>query len=262
LRFENYLHQENIGTYIYEPFGSINLGQKNPDYLVNNGKSALVEVKEIESIPLDHVVGAGSMDAMGVANIMRKKIYEASKQLESHIGKTNFSIILLGKSKGFDLHLLDLEWAMYGDPVIRVPINLTKGSPRGSAYSDMKVKGAMRKNHPITKQMYFPSNYINAVGIIKEVNGYAYFMDKLYQKYSSPYNKKESPDSQIEIAYKEYELIKTKYECTIPHEFLQNQEAKIFRIELIANALSKYPLPKSFFASKYNLYKIHKVIHK
>lgn len=262
LRFEHYLHQENINTFTYEPFGSIDIKLKNPDYLVTNrSKSALIEVKEIESIQLDHLRGMGSMDAMDEANIMRKKIYEASKQLKSYKKKTDYAIILLGKNKGFDLNVRDLEWAMFGDPVIRIPLNVKKGL-RAEVCFDMKVKGAMRKNDPITKQMYFPSSYISAVGIIKEVNGYNYFFDQLCEKYMSPYNQKIPPDIAVEKAFKEIEEIRKKYENTIPKIYFDDKKKSIVRLELIANALSNRPLPESFFLGKYDSYKIHKVVRR
>ena len=260
LRFENYLVQEGIKNFIYEPFKTKSKQTKNPDYLVKRGKSALVEVKEIESIPLDHVRGVGSMDAMGVAKIIRKKIYEASKQLKPYIKKVNYCIILFGKSKGFNLNIRDVEWAMYGDPIIRIPINTEKGAPRGKPEFDFKVMGAMRKNNPQTKQMYFPSAYISAVGIINEVNGYDFFMSKLYEKYMSPYNKNTLPREEIKRAFKEIKLIKKKYEHTIPDVYQKNKKKSIFSLKIIANALSNQPLPKSFFLGQFNSYKIHRVV--
>jgi len=256
LRFERYLHQENINSFKFEPFGD---GFKNPDYLINHGKSVLVEVKEIESIPLDRARGVGSMDVMGVAKIMRRKIYEASKQLEPYKEKTDYAIILLGKNKGFDLNIRDLEWAMFGDPVIRIPLNMESGVPRGKPYFDMKVKGAMRKNNPITKQMYFPSSYISGVGIIKQINGYSYYLSKLYEKYKRPYNRKEPITKEIRSAFKEYDEIRKKYEKTIPRQYFNDKDKLIYYLDIVANVLSNRPLPKSFFTGKYDRYKIHKV---
>ncbi len=260
LRFENYLLQEGIKNFTYEPFNTESKQTKNPDYLVKKGKSALVEVKEIESIPLDHVRGVGSMDAMGVAKIIRRKIYEASKQLKPYVKKANYCIIMLGKNKGFNFTIRDVEWAMYGDPIIRIPISSIQGRSHGKPEFDFKVKGAMRKNDPLTKLMYFPSAYISAVGIINEVNGHDYYLDIIYKKYMSPYNKNKSPDYEINKAFKEIEVLTKKYENTIPDPYRKDKNKSIFSLSIIANALSNHPLPKSFFSGQFDFYKIHKVV--
>jgi len=244
LRFEHYLLQEGITDFEYEPFSTLGKELKIPDYLVVHGKSALVEIKEIETIPLDHVKGAGTMDAMGVADIMRKKIKKAKKQLKPHKEKADYTIILLGKNKGFALSMRDLEWAMYGDPVIRLQINKKNGAPRGKPYFDYKAKGAMRKNDPVTKERYFPASYISAVGIIKETKGYEYYLSRLYEKYMSPYNRNAPPEKEVKRAFKEFEEIQKKHKHTIPNKYQRDRKKLIFRLELIANVLSDSPLPK------------------
>ncbi len=256
LRFEHYLYQENISSFEFEPFGN---GLKNPDYLICKGKSVLVEVKEIESIPLDYARDVGSMDVMGVAKIMMKKISEAKKQLKPHINKANYAIILLGKTNGFDLNIRDLEWAMYGDPVFRIQLDVSSGKTLGKPYFDMKVKGIMRKNNPITKQMYFPLSYISAIGIIKQINGYDYYLRRLYEKYKKPSNKKKEINEEIRSVFQEYDEIKNKYEKNIPKQYLNNRNKSIYYLDIIANALSYRPLPRSFFSGEFDRYKIHKV---
>ena len=177
--FEKYLIHEGL-NYQFEPYGSIK--GKNPDFLINGrNKKVLVECKEIEYDVFDKIRGVGSIDAEKHWNFLRTKIYEASQQLKPHASKVDHAVIIIGKAKGFSqISINDLYYAMFGSPVIRIPIRTRPDEKVGKAQFDLKVMGALRKNHPKTKTMYFPHSYVSAVGIIQEFGALNYHKQKFY----------------------------------------------------------------------------------
>ncbi len=246
LKFEEYLKQRCI-KYQFEPYAQPG---RIPDYLCEiDGKSILVECEEVESIPLDKVIPgtSGTVDFDKYIKILRTKIDEGSDQLKPHKDKHDFNVIIIGKKEGFDLDPNFLMWAMYGDPVIRVPIS-ENPQIRNKPYFDMKVMGSMRRNKTGTREMYFPREYISGVGLIYQFNGFQHCKQSLYRKYCT---NDESIGGNIEESInnttKFFENDWKKYQDEIPEKFLKDPDAFAYKITVISNSLSSKPLPISIF---------------
>src|SRR5687767_7171729 len=120
-QFELYLQQRGIKAFEYEPYGS---QDKNPDYLVKTKNAKiLVEVKELEKLPLDRAAQGDlktlktfTLDPRVEYDILRRRIDSASKQLKPHSANVDYTIIILGKKDGFDISIDTLFYAMFGDP--------------------------------------------------------------------------------------------------------------------------------------------------
>lgn len=255
--FEKYLKQEGY-QYKYEPFSH---KSTIPDYLFyKDNIKVLIECEEVEKIPLDHVrPGAGSLDMNRYIETLRDKIYIASKQLKPYKDEVSYEVIIIGKKSGYDLDLNFLKWAMWGDPVIRIPIDLT-GNQRYKAYFDMKVKGALRKNDPMTKEMKFHAKYISGIGLIKEFNGLSYYKNLLYNKYI-----KTKKESNIKVIYNQvmefFNKSWQKYRKEIPNEFYNNPNKIAYKIEIVGNPFALHPLPKNIFKGIWDLYFTPTVIY-
>lgn len=128
LMFENYLKQRRI-PFDYEPYG---VSGRNPDYrFLKAGYKVLVEVKGIESLPIDAGtrqltpgrVHTFSLDPRKTYNQIRRRIEDASKQLKGKKDDADCCAIIIGKHAGWNIGRDDLVYAMIGDPVFSIPIN-------------------------------------------------------------------------------------------------------------------------------------------
>ena len=203
------------------------------------------------------------MDVMGTANIVRRRIDAACRQLKPHKDKSDYCVIIIGKQRGIDIEMRDLEWAMFGDPVIRIPLTIHTGEPIGKEYFDMRVKGAFRKNDPTTRQMVFPHPYISGVGIIKELNGYRYYESQIYGKHSrGKYNPTKSLSYQIKRSFINLRNLFRKYKHTIPEIYVKDRSKSIYYVEFISNPLGHNPLPEGFFKGFLDKYQINPILGK
>ncbi len=189
---------------------------------------------------------------------LRKKIKIAARQLKPYKDEADYNLIILGKKSGYDLDLNFLKWAMWGDPVIRVPI-YPVDHPRGKPYFDMKVKGALRKNDPINKQMYFPHEYISGIGLIKKFNGLSYYKNLLYEKYIKRDIKNFRSDLSKALDFFNFKW--KKYSNEIPKNFIKEPKKFVYKIEIVSNPFATYPLPKTIFDGTWDEFATPKVIY-
>lgn len=250
LAFEAYLRQRRI-PFRHEPFG--NAG-KSPDYLVEiKGKSILIEVKEIEELPLDKEskkgVRVSTLDPRDTYNILRDRIKKAGRQLKPYKDLVNYCVVLFGKPCGFTgIGLDNLFYAMYGDPCFAVPINVTTGvgDIRGSR-TELKMVGALRRNDPKIRQMDTSRKHISGVGVIKEFNGRDYYKRKLFDQYLKTSRGKVTDRREaFEIAWEFYEK-----DHKIP-KIYQDPDKMFYKIELINNPLSANPFIERLFNGKWD----------
>lgn len=255
---EKYLIQEGF-RYQFEPYGSIK--GKNPDFLViGKNKKVLIECKEIEYDVFDKINGVGSVDAEKHWNFLRTKIYEASQQLKPHASKVDHTVIIIGKSKGFSqISINDLYYAMFGSPVIRIPIRTKIGEEVGKAQFDLKVMGALRKNYPKTRTMYFPHSYVGAVGIVQEFGALNYHKQKFYDKiFEGFYDKNKPIETQLDEAFSLMDREWKKH--VVPVEY-SNPKKMLYKLLLIVNPLGEKPLPADFFHGVYDQIRVPEVIN-
>lgn len=255
--FEKYLLQEKL-KYKFEPYGAVS--GKNPDFLIRTDNlQVLVECKEIEHVVFDDIKGAQSVDADGHWASLRTRIDTASKQLKPYADKVDHGVIILGKAKGFaQISINDLHYAMFGNPVIRIPIGTRIGVPPGKAKFDLKAMGALRKNKPKTREMYFPHNYVSAVGIVIEFGALERHKQDFYDKvFEGFYDKKNPLESQLHEAFDLMEKEWKKHK--VPAEY-SDPTKKLYKLLLIINPLSKKPLPKNFFHGNWDEIRLPEVI--
>ncbi len=257
--FEKYLLQEGL-KYEFEPYGGSS--GKNPDFLVNSGKlQVLVECKEIEHVVFDDIKGAGSVNIEGHWNSLRDKIYRASQQLKPYSDKVDHRVIILGKAKGFaQISINDLHYAMFGNPIIIIPIRTIAGASTGKAKFDLKAMGALRKNHPQTKTMYSPHEYVSAIGIVREFGALSHYKQEFYDKVLEGFYDKNKPieSQQLDEAFK---LMQKAWKGhKIPKEY-SDPSKKLYKLLLIVNPLSKRPLPKNLFHGKWDEIRLPQVVY-
>ena len=257
LLFEEYLKQRKM-TYSFETYdfkGTV------PDYIIEkNGKKVLVECEEIESLPMDKTVGqVTSIDLIKILEPLRNKIRKASKQLKPYSGDVDNLIVILGKTQGYQIDSQHLYWAMFGDPVIRLPLKLDNNKISGrKAYHDLMVKGSFRKNKPDTRDMYFPRDYIGGVGLIKSFNGLYVYKGKLFDKYAE--NLQGDLKDKISALMDFMESGWKKYEKEVPKSFLDDPDKLAYFVDVISNPLSKKPLGKDLFNGKWDRAKFPTVL--
>lgn len=255
LMFESYLQQEGI-LYDYEPY---NEGERNPDYsFKKNGVHILAEVEGILEIPLDrateHIppggVHVGSLDPRDTYNLIRRRIDDASKQLKPHKDDVDYCIIILGKKEGYMIRKEDLFNSLFGDPVIRIPIDTRTGGPAANGYLDHRVTGALRKNKPTTKEMYAVHPFVSGVGIIHEFNASSYYQSKLWSKFFGELEEPEKTHERIVEALERVEK-EMQDESKIP-EIYRDPKRNLYRVEMIVNPLADKPFPEVVFDGQWD----------
>jgi hypothetical protein len=266
LLLEKYFEQETI-RFTPEPYNSKQANHRNPDYLIYKaGRKILIENKEIVSFFLDKATKyVQTHDPHIYFDVLRRRIDSASAQLKPYQNDVDHCIILLGKKAGFPLKLNDVFYAMYGDPVIRIPIRVKEGTSVEKPYFDMKTLGALRKNKPESKEMIAVHDYISGVGLIKSFNGQDYYqsivMEKEMEQYSYEHNKNIPLDQILDKYLENYERIWSKLKKKIPEQY-KDANKIFYKIELIANPLSKKVISGDIFNNEWDIVQFPKVITK
>lgn len=259
--FENYLKQEGI-SFKYEPYG--NSSGKSPDYLFEKaGKKILIENKEIEKTPFDNATtGVQMLDPTLYFNLLRNRIDKASRQLKPYKDDVDFCVVILGKVSGFPIFFRDLFWAMYGNPIIRVQINTNTNKVREKPYLDLTMTGSMRKNHPTTKQFRAVHDYVSAVGLIKAFKGLAYYEEQVMSPVMAEYyEKNKDKEELVGGAFALYSKEWKKAQKNIPAQY-QDPNKVYYRLELMANPLSKKVISKEIFTGQWDIVQFPKVVNK
>lgn len=259
LWLEEYLKQEGI-TFEHEPYG--NNSGKNPDYLLHiSGKKILVENKEIERIFLDNATNrVQTSDPVIHWRLLRYRIDKAARQLKPYKDEVDYCIVLLGKTKGFPIDLKDLFFAMYGNPVIKVPLDLKKGRAIEKPYLDMTMTGSLRRNHPETKQFLAQHGYISAVGLVKAFNGLRYYESQVMHKYMEEYyESNKDKEDVLEGAFRHYEKMWKKESKKIPLLY-KDPDSVFYKIEVIANPLGNTMIDKNIFTGRWDIVQFPTVV--
>jgi hypothetical protein len=249
--FEQYLEQRRIGYSYEKPHN-----QKGtvPDYLfTKNNLGILVECEELRQLPFDKLPGgSGVVDLGEELKPLRVKIADASKQLKPYADDVDHMVILIGKKEGAAIDFMTLYWAMFGDPVIRVPLNKDP-KKRLKAYSDLKVKGSLRRNDPQTKQMVFTRNYIGGIGLIKGFNGLNTYKMRLFDKYVGDTNNNKQDLEKLLSQIMEFGESGWKlYEDEIPRYLLDDPQKILYRVQMVINPFSPKPLPLNIFNGRWD----------
>lgn len=251
---EAYLAQLNI-TFEYEPFGE---GEKNPDYRFSSDKKVvLAEVKEIEETPFQKEVNARlaandsssfSFDPKELTDLLRRRIDAACKQLKAHEKDAGACVVIIGqRDTGLNEVTPDsIFYAMYGDLYLSIPIDAAEGKANGEATSELKVNGAVRKNYPVTREMYSPHEYLSGVGVVEEFNGHSYYEKKFYDQLLEKYK---PPTAEECLKYLESEW--EKHQDKIP-EMYRDKDKMFYRVRIVANPLSKKPIPPDLFNGEWD----------
>lgn len=259
--FENYLLQREI-SFIFEP-EPVRHKTTIPDYSFSkDGKNTVVECEEVLHLPNDNLKeGVTSLDLNQMLEPLKRKLYIASKQIKPYSEKYDYSIIILGKKEGWSIDLREVYWAMFGNPVFRIPIDPT-GKKRFKAIPDMQVKGQFRKNDPLTKQMIFPGKYVSGVAIVRIKNGLEHYKSKLYDKYVDSKDEGTDLDKSLEQTINFFNNGWEKYKHEIPNIYLKDNDRLIYYVEAISNPFSQKPLPRNIFNGRFDRTIMPKVIER
>jgi hypothetical protein len=263
LLFEDYLGQRGI-RYKYEPFGD---QDKNPDYLLTiRGKTILVEIKELQETPLDRVTkaslakggGTFSIDPGELSKMLRRRIDAACRQLKPHKDKVDYCLVLIGVKQGYyELGVDEIFYAMYGDLYLSIPFDIKKGGSMSKAESRLKATGSLRKNHPLTKLMYSPHEYLSGVGIVKSFNGHRYYENKFYEQSLRGINTRDWG------AHRMLKFLKgkwLKHKNKIP-KIYKDTKRVLYKVELVSNPLSNKPLPAGLFNARWDYVRFPTIVY-
>lgn len=251
--FQSYLTQRGI-KYEYEPYGS---AERNPDYRFSvDGKTVLVEVKEIETIPIDGIIqsykNSGSrlfeVSPRRTYDLIRQRIDDAASQLKPHSNDVDYCVVIIGKPNGFRLTLGDVCEAMFGDSVADF-IKEHNGDKKIITDRHRMLRiGALRKNIPGARQMQSIHSYISAVGLITAFNGLKCYKVK---NFKSICEQKDMKDQKTVTKVKQFEIEWREREKSLP-KWYRNPENIFYRIEVLGNPLSPTCLPNGIFRGKWD----------
>lgn len=157
LMFEAYVAEQNYPAPQHEP----DLGTtKRPDYLIErDGERCVVEVKQFapdtRSFP-DQRAGTTTVEA--ILKPIRSQIREAARQLKDVAQLGLPLVVMLTNPHGAFVILgnRELVWAMYGDPVVVMDIDVTVGGAVGEPRHEVGRNGRLARDH----------QYISAVAIL------------------------------------------------------------------------------------------------
>jgi hypothetical protein len=160
LMFEAYLRDRGIEAPDHEPdLGAV----KKPDYFLKcAGAGCVCEVKEFarntDSLPTSSQAD-GSWSMQTVLRPIRSQIREAARQLKPFAGAgLPLVIVLTNPHRAPVIHgSQEIIWAMYGDPVVRVPASNGIASARGGAIFTVDRNGKLRGDHA----------YVSAVAVVR-----------------------------------------------------------------------------------------------
>jgi hypothetical protein len=146
--FDDYVrtHGHNPG----EPEPDLGVG-KSPDRLIRwNGHEVVCEIKQFESGPFSQRgEGAGVMDMKEVLGPVRRKVTRAAAQLKP-LASTRWPLVVVladPKSYGVPLSGHEMVWALYGDPVIRVTINIDISAAAAPAEHTVGRNSRLLRDH-------------------------------------------------------------------------------------------------------------------
>jgi hypothetical protein len=127
---------------------------KNPDRLITwNGHQVVCEIKQFEANPFDRALGkVGRVATLGLGQALgsvRRKVKHAAEQLKPLQGSAWPLVIVLANPKDEPVPFSDHEiiWALYGDPVVEIPIDVENGGPAGPAEHGVGRNGRLRTRH-------------------------------------------------------------------------------------------------------------------
>lgn len=123
-----------------------------PDRLITwNGHEVVCEIKQFESSPYKGLPeGGGVIDVTKVLGQVRRKITRAATEQLKPLADSDWPlVIVLANPKGYPVSFSGWEMvsALYGDPVIQIPINTITGAASGPAIHTVGKNGRMLRNH-------------------------------------------------------------------------------------------------------------------
>jgi hypothetical protein len=125
--------------------------EKNPDRLISwNGHQVVCEIKQFEASPFDRLLGTfGTLGMREVLNPVRRKVAKASAQLKplADSGLPLVAVLANPQGQAVQLSTREIIWALYGDPIIEIPINTESGGPAGEARHTVGRNGQIRLQH-------------------------------------------------------------------------------------------------------------------
>jgi hypothetical protein len=125
--------------------------EKNPDRLITwNGHEVVCEIKQFESNRFARLIGGFGVIAMpSLLSSVRRKIRDAGEQLEPLADSGMPLVVVLANPQGQPIAFSTQEiiWALYGDPVIKIPLHVEDGGPGGEAQHTVGLNGRLRFDH-------------------------------------------------------------------------------------------------------------------
>ena len=192
LMFEAYLREQGYAVPAHEP----DLGvTKRPDYVVErDGWTCVCEVKEFArdttSMPGIGAEGAqfGSFDSATVLKPIRSQIREGARQLKPLADSGHALMVVIANPHGAWVDCSDQQVvaAMYGDPVIRLPIDTGTGIADGEPIFDLDRNGKLRADH----------QYVSAVGFVRVRERASDAIDQINQRLADKTSKE-----RLEVIY-------------------------------------------------------------
>jgi hypothetical protein len=125
--------------------------EKNPDRLIRwNDVEVVCEIKQFERDPFGLLLNrVGVLGLTSALRQVRKAIERAAKQLKPLDGSGRPLVVVLANPKQMPVPFSSHEilWALYGDPVWKIPISAATGGPVGEASYGMDRNGQLRNQH-------------------------------------------------------------------------------------------------------------------
>jgi hypothetical protein len=125
--------------------------EKNPDRLITwNGHEVVCEIKQFEANPIDRLrANVGMLSMPKALSPVRRKIKDASKQLKPLTTSSRPLVVVLANPQGQPVQFSTREiiWALFGDPIIKIPLHVEDGGPGGEAVHTVGRNGEIRLQH-------------------------------------------------------------------------------------------------------------------
>lgn len=105
--------------------------------------------KQFEANPFDRLLGTVGTGMREVLNPVRRKVMRASQQLKPLADSDWPLVAVLANPTGQPVQFSTREiiWALYGDPIIELPISVEGGGPAGEARHTVGRNGQIRLQH-------------------------------------------------------------------------------------------------------------------
>lgn len=124
---------------------------KRPDRLIRwNGSEVVCEIKQFDNDPHEGWSGQARSSSMKeVLKPIRRTVSYAAEQLKPLDGRGLPLVVVIGNPNGMPIPLSpdDLIWALYGDPVWKIPIDVGTGGPAGETEFGADRNGQIRNLH-------------------------------------------------------------------------------------------------------------------